>query len=478
MDFNQFLLALNARRKAFAMVLIATITAAVAVALLVPKSYVSSTTLLVDSRDEQQMSAPGLSARERAGYLQTQIDLITSGKVATKVARDLKLAQKPGTREEFERDTGGLGNIDEWIGANLLRKVKVDTSASSVVTVTYAAAEPKLASDVANGFAKAYMETALALRTEPNREAAEWFEEQLKGLRATVGQAQTRLASYQKEKGLTGLDERGDLESTRVTELNTQLSQARAATNDATTRYKHAQEIIAGGAAADQVPEVAQNATIQQVKGDLARSEARLQEMSTELGPNHPNILRTQSEIQAQKERLSSEMKKVISGFANAAATAKRREDELRSALAAQQERMSANRDSRVELAVLARDVDSSQRAYDAAMTRYMTNKVESRARQGTVAVITPGVEPTRHASPKVGLITGLSVLIGTLLAAGVVFLLETMDRRVRSRSDLESRLAVPTLGRLSKWQPTGGRLLAAPQFSGGRAARALPHPW
>jgi hypothetical protein len=61
------------------------------------------------------------------------------------------------------------------------------------------------------------------------------------------------------------------------------------------------------------------------------------------------------------------------------------------------------------------------------------------------------------------------------MLAAAVVFMLESMDRRVRSRSDLENRLAVPSLGRLSRWQPTGGRLLPAPSSS---AARALPHPW
>jgi capsular polysaccharide biosynthesis protein len=83
-------------------------------------------------------------------------------------------------------------------------------------------------------------------------------------------------------------------------------------------------------------------------------------------------------------------------------------------------------------------------------------------------------VEPSSPKFPKVPLIAGLSVLVGALFAAGVVFFLETLDRRVRSRSDLESRLAVPTLGRLSKWQPTGGRLLAAPA----RAAKALPHPW
>jgi hypothetical protein len=55
-----------------------------------------------------------------------------------------------------------------------------------------------------------------------------------------------------------------------------------------------------------------------------------------------------------------------------------------------------------------------------------------------------------------------------------MVYLLETLDRRVRSRADLEARLAVPSLGLLSKWQPTGGRLLAAPR----PAARALPHPF
>jgi len=56
----------------------------------------------------------------------------------------------------------------------------------------------------------------------------------------------------------------------------------------------------------------------------------------------------------------------------------------------------------------------------------------------------------------------------------GVVYILEMLDRRVRSRADLESRLAVPSLGMLSRWQPMRGALLPAPM----RAARALPQPW
>jgi chain length determinant protein EpsF len=474
MDINQFLLALRARRKAFAMVLGATVLTAVVLSLILPKVYVSTTTLMLDTRDEQSLRDTPMSMRMMVGYVQTQADLMTSQRVAQKVARDLKLAQRAGIRDEFERDTGGVGNIDEWIAAGLLKKVKVDSSGGNVVSVSFSANDPKYATEVVNGFAKAYMDTALALRTEPSREASEWFEEQLKGMRAQVAQSQAKLIAYQKDKGLIGIDERGDMENTRLTEISSQLIRARESTYDAQTRYKHAAEVIASGAAADQLPEVAGNATIAPIKSELARATSTLEQMSAELGPNHPAFVRQQSEVTALRARLDSEMKKVVSGLNNAAIQSQKREQELKNALAAQHERLSTMRDSRVELSVLTREVESAQRAYDTALSRWMTNKVDSRAKQANVAVLSPAIEPQTPKFPKTGLIAGLSVLIGTLFAAGVVFFLETLDRRVRSRADLESRLAVPTLGRLSKWQPMGGRLLPAPA----RAARALPHPW
>jgi len=135
-------------------------------------------------------------------------------------------------------------------------------------------------------------------------------------------------------------------------------------------------------------------------------------------------------------------------------------------------------KDTRVELAVMTRDVDNAQRAYEGALGRFTQMKLESRVRQTNLAMLTPAIEPAKPAQPKVGMIIALAVILGGLLAAGVVYLLEMIDRRVRSRSDLESKLALPTLGRLSKWQPAGGRLLPAPSFSGARAVRALPHPW
>jgi len=210
------------------------------------------------------------------------------------------------------------------------------------------------------------------------------------------------------------------------------------------------------------------------VRADLARAESAFQVASADLGPNHPVYHRLRGEVEALRGKLNGEMRKVVAALGNAARAAQRREDELKNALAEQQKRVQAQKDYRIELATLTRDVESHQRTYEAALARMVSNQVDSRARQTDVAVLTPAVEPVQPAFPRPNLIAALAVVLGAMLAAAVVFLLETLDRRVRSRSDLELRLAVPTLGRLSRWQPTGGRLLPAPS----RASRALPHPW
>jgi chain length determinant protein EpsF len=473
MDFHQFMLALRARRKAFVMVFAAAIVTAMAVALIVPKKYVSTATLLLDARDEQAMTASRMSPRERSGYVATQVDLIQSGRVAAKVARDLKLAQKPGMREAFESDTGGVGSIDDWIGANLLEKLRVDTSASNVVTVQYSSSDPRAAAEIANGFAKAYLETALALRTEPTRDAAEWFNEQMKGMRTQVAQAQTKLATYQKAKGITYADERTDVEGMRLGELSTQYLAAKNATYEAVSRQRQAAEALKG-ASADSIPEVLASGHISALKVDLGRAEARLAEMGEVLGSNHPQYQRTAAEVAGLREKLASEMKRVVAGLGNAVEQTRRREDELKSAFAAQSDRVQMMKDARIEMTVMSRDVENAQRAYDAVLARFVTNKVDSAAKQTNVALLTPALEPIKPAHPKLGLIAGLAFVVGLLLAAAIVYLLETLDRRVRSRSDLEQRLAVPSFGRLSRWQPTGGRLLPVPM----RTARALPHPW
>jgi len=475
MDLNQYLLALKARKKAFVTVLAVTVFTAVVVALALPKRYDATATVLIDAREEQTMAPRGMSPRERAGYIFTQMDLIQSGKVANRVVRDLKLASQPGVREDWERDTGGVGTVEEWVAANLLEKLKVDSGASNIITIKFSSNDAKKSAAVANAFAKAYLDTALELRTEPSREAGQWFDEQLKTLRADLTSAQTKLTAYQKEKGVAAVEERLDVEYSRLAEISGELNRQRAATMDAQTRYKQAQDIIAGGTSLEAFPEVLGNGYIITIKQALQVAEQRLKEQSEVLGQNHPTYQRTAAEVESLKVRLTAESNKVVAGLGNGVQQSQKRVQDLEAALAAQQARIMEMKSARVDMAVLSRDLENAQRAYDGALQRAIAVKVDSRVRQTNLAMLTPALEPLKAAFPKVGLISALSVVIGLLLAAGVVYVFEHMDRRVRSRSDLESRLAVPSLGVLSRWTPAGARLLPSPNSP---VRNALPRPW
>src|SRR6267378_3621283 len=474
MNLHLFLSALRARLGLFALSLAATILAATVVSLLLPKSYKATASVLVDAnRDEQSLSNVLIPPRERIGYMQTQMDIITSERVARKVVQDLKLAESPASRAAFEKEAGGTGTIENWLVENLLRRLKVETSQSSVIQVSFSSADPRFSALVTNGFAKAYIDTILELRVEPMQQAAVWFNEQLKGLRTSLEDSQAKLTDYHRQQGIISADERLDVENARLGELSSQLVRTQDQTFDLDIRERQARDFRKQGASPEKLPDVLSNPHVQRLNADLLHGEVKLQELATQYGANHPQYQRQLSENQSLREKLDAEMRKVVAGIANSKRQSRQREAELQGAIAAQRARLLELKEHRNELTVLARNVETAQRTYEVAMQRSVVSQVEGRASQSNVALLNPAVAPRGPSHPKVALNIALSMVVGTMLGIGIVILAEILDRRVRSPDDLGNEWNVPLLGVLNAGQSAGTPLLG--RASG--AGRALPSP-
>ena len=467
MTFHQFLLALKGRLWVFLSLLAVTVLAAIVVTILMPKTYDATVSVLVDNRDEQVITANQMPARAQMGYMQTQVDIIQSQRVARQVVKDLRLAESDAVVADW-RKHGGKGTPEDWIAQGILTKLKVEVSQSSVIGITYSASNSKFATDVANAFAKAYMDTTLNLRVEPAKQASAWFDEQLKGLRSSLEEAQAKLAAFQREKGILIVDERMDIETGRLAELSSQALQATSTSYDNASRFNQSRS-----RAADTLPEVIANPLVTTLKTELLRAESKLQELSTRVGPNHPQYIQQQSEVEALRSRVNSESGKVAGGLATATSQARAREAALKADLAAQRKKVADLRDARAESQILVRDVDTAQKAYEAALARYHVNKIEGGARSTNVTILNQAVEPTFPSKPRVPLNIALGFFVGTLLGLAAIFLLEIIDRRVRSDPDLDGVMLgmdVPLLGSLQTWHPS--RMLG-----GDDAPRALPSP-
>jgi polysaccharide biosynthesis transport protein len=472
---EQFLLALRGRFWAFVLALLATVLVATLASLLLPKSYKATVALLVDAKDEQSLSSvlrPLVLPQERLSYMQTQADILTSRKVARKVVENLKLAESPPMQAASEKDADDGRAVEDRLVESLLRKLKVETSQSNVVQASFSSADARFSARVANAFAKAYVDTMLELRVEPTREAAAWFDERLKGLRANLEDAQAKLTDYHKQQGIVSADERSDVEITRLGALSDEVTKAQEQTFQWNSREQQARRSLERGVPADRLPEVLDNAFVQKLKADLLQGEMKLQELGSQYGSNHPQYQRQLSGVQSLREKLDAEMKKVVSGVEGSARQSRQREADLTKAMVEQRARVLGLKEHRNELTLLRRNVESAERAYDTAMQRSVVSQVESRANQTNVTVLNPAVVPSEPSSPKIGLNILLSVIIGTMLGIGTVVLMEMFDRRVRSRNDLDNAWNVPLLGVLNAWRPAEISLPGQPADG-----RALPSP-
>jgi succinoglycan biosynthesis transport protein ExoP len=438
----QFLSILRARWKVALAVLLLTIATTLAVSLMLPKTYTGTAAVLVDVKTPDPIFGMMFQGQLISGYMATQVDIMTSDSVARRVVHELKLTDNPDVREQWQQDTGGQGDIEAWYAVAVEKYLTVAPSReSSVINVSYKAGDPKTAAAVANGFVKAYMDTTVELRNDPAKRYSTFFDSRAKELRERADAAQAKLSDYQKKNGIIGTDDRLDIETQRLNELSTQLVTLQALAAESQSRNAQVR------AQSEQMAEVLNNPVIGSLKAEISRQLARMGELNNRLGDNHPQVQELKANLAELRSRLQNETSRV-SGSVGVSNTVNRsREAETRTQLEAQRAKLLKLRGQRDEVAVLQRDVDSAQKAYEAVVARLNQSTLESQATATNVSVLTPAVQSNQPSSPKVLLNTLFSIVIGIALAIVAAFFMEWLDRRVRSSEDVITALDLPMLG-------------------------------
>lgn len=441
MSFYQFLLILRARLWVIVLTLVAVVGSVVAVSLLLPKQYTATTSLVVDAKSNDPLLGGLIPAQIVPGYMATQLDIINSDRVARRVVSLLRMDQSPVVQDQWREDTDGQGDIKVWLGALLKKKLDVQPSReSNVITISYEGGEPQFVAAVANAWAQAYIDTSLELKVEPARQYAKWFDGQNATLREDLEAAQKRLSDFQQKQGIVAADERLDMENARLSELSSQLSMVQAQRVDARSRQSQANN-------AESLPEVMSNGLIQSLKADLARQEGMRDQLAGRLGTNHPDVAKVDAEIGNLRQRINTEVRRIVSSLGTNTRASQQREADIKAALEAQKKRVLDLKAKRDQIAVLQRDVENAQRAYDLVTQRLAQTNLESQTQQTNVAVLTPAVAPLMPSGPKIVLNTVLALILGALLALGAALLLELMDQRVRGMEDLQQLDGLTLLG-------------------------------
>ncbi len=459
MSFQQILIILFSRKYLIISILLLTVGVITAISFRMPKEYVATTSLVIDQWNVDPVSGASIPAQLAESYMGTQIDIITSHNVALKVVDMLKLTENAHMTTGFNANKF-KGDMRDWVADNLVKYLEVLPSRqSNVIQLNFSAVDAKLSAEVSNAFAQAYIDTNIELRAQPARQNADWFDEQMSFFRERLEQAQDKLSDYQQQHGIVVMSERLDLENERLAEISKQLVDSQSHTYELLsrknqlilTKRKHQFESTSEkGDSYESLEEVLNSTFVQGLKGDLARAEAKFAEVSKRVDKNHPQYKQAQVEVVSLKSKIDKEINTVLEGISNSATTAQQRDERLLYALADQKDKVLQLKQQQNEIAVLNREVENAQKFYDNAMQRSVQTRMESEASQSNIAILNSAIVPQAPAKPKIMLNILLSVFLGTLLGVGMAFLMELLDRRLRSAIDMTEQLGLPVFGVLS----------------------------
>jgi chain length determinant protein EpsF len=475
MTLSQFLYIIRARWNVALLILVATVGLAVGVSLILPKQYTATATLLVDQMRPDPVAGTPYAANPSPAFMATQVDVLKSERVAQNVVHKLGLANDSEVRELWMKENQGVGNFDAWLVDHIQYWLEVKPSRdSNVISVSFKDADPAKAASIANLFIQSYLDLLLELRVNPAKQYANFFESRAKDLRANLERAQAKLTAYQREKGVVIASEgQIDVETARLNELSSQLVAIQAVASESGSRQSQAQ---AGGS--DRLQEVVNNPNLSALRAEIARAEAKLQEINSRLGDNHPQLIESRANIASLRSRLATETNRVTGSIGVSNSINRQREAEIRATLEAQRSRVMRMRTAREEGAVLLRDVEAAQRAYDAVAAKLNQSNLEGLTTQSNAYLLAQAVPPFAPSSPKLLRNAALSIFAGLVLAVAAAIVLEYIDRRVRTDDEISEVLGLPLLGVLPG--PGGTGHFASrriPLVTSGRLLPRLPAP-
>lgn len=436
MSLDQLFAILKGRRREGLLVFAALAAGILVAGLLLPVQYTARAAVVLNLKSSDGLSSIALPGGLVSTHVATQMDIVQSERVLLKAVRSMGLERRPQWQGKWQAAAGGKKRFEIWATETIAKKLAVKPSPdSSVLTVSYTSSDPAFAAEVANAVVRAYMATSLEMRLEPARQYSQYFEERAAVLRAALERARAKLLDYQRANNLVITDEKINLETDRLQELDAKLTEAKVAASESSAHRSRA----AGNP--DSVREALQDPVVAALSEELVRQEAFFAEQSMRLGANHPQVLELGSRIAVLKQRRGAAIRKTLGSLDVADKVNQTQLQALEKDVGAQRAHVLDLEARRVEAGLLEREIAGTQRAYDAVLEKASQASLQSGDNQSEISILGTASPPLDR--PLFRLARLLVAAFGGAAVVSLAFVLarERFDRKLRTAEDIVARL-------------------------------------
>lgn len=452
---------------------------AIVVGLLIPRSFVSSTTIYMEERNIieplMQGAAVATNVQDRARIAR---EIIMGRRVMTQLAQDTGLLES------------GASDIKQGSVIEKLRgQTQVTTVGRGLIRIDFSAGDPDATYQGTKRLAELFIEESQTTKLQESQSAFEFINNQAQEYLEKLNKAEEQLKNLRSTSIETGIGGTETNVVARINAIRARIDQTNQDLRENEVRKSSLERQLAGEAETTM-----QFSRVGQYRTRISELQAQLTTLRQSYHESYPDIVRIRHQIEDLRESIRQEEERRQNPASGAGSeqrsasslgddegvmhsplhqqlrrdlvqikttldTLRARLGELNTQLRTELQRGRQAHSGEAELAEVTRDYQVNSTIYQDLLRRRETAQVSmnlDREKQGIrFRVQEEAVRPTGPSGVRYIYVLLAGLLLSMLLPVGVVFGLATLDQRVRLASSLVERMKVPVLAVVPRmWSP------------------------
>lgn len=464
-----------------------------------PPSFTAIGTMLIDSQRTQlweQKPEPANNPMDTA-TVPTEVEVLLSRTISLAVIKNLRLTEDP----EFVGGSGGLlGHVlklvpsfwgssgkpteaqltDRALAAFESRRAVSRIGTTYVIEIRFRSLDPAKSARIVNAIADAYFAEQLDAKYQAARRASAWLDDRIKELRTQGSAADRAVVDFKRANNIVTVDTPGEtarlMNDQQLSELNSQLILARAATAEAKARLDRMQDVMKEDVPDASVADVLKNEVIIKLRNQYLDFAARERIYEQRYGANHLATVNLRTQMLEMRNNIKDEMKKIAESYKSDYQIALARQQSLEKSLASEVTESQITHNSQVQL----HDLESNAKIYrtisDSFLQRYMESVQQQSFPITETRLISAAIPPTHKSQPIAFIVLSISTAGGLALCLMLVFYRELSDRVFRTADQIEEALAANCIATLPALISASPSSTVIAEGAPSKAERTLVH--
>jgi exopolysaccharide transport family protein len=404
--------------------------------------------------------------------LETEVKILQSDLLALQVVKELALDRRPEfagknaplpssldlAPDPLQADTARTSSLLAGFRGSLKVTLAPNTH---IIEVHYRSPDKDLAATVVNTLMTTYTENNFKSRFDSTMQASDWLSKQLVDLQMKVETSQEKLVRYQKEHEILGIDEKQNITTAKLDELNKALTAAESERMDKESVYRLVQAgdvdtITSAANILDVAGAGTQSASglLENLRAKEADLKIQVAELSGQFGPSYPKLEQLNSQLKEVDAQILGETKKLAGKIKGQYVAALQRESMLHDALEKQKQEENKLNESAIEYSLLKRDLDTNRQLYEGLLEKLKEAGVSAGLRSNNFRIVDVARVPTAPVEPNIPRNLSFAFMLGLTSGVGLAFVLEGLDSTVRTTEQAQMISGLPPLGMI----PLGSR--------------------